>query len=50
VQRGIHILPCGRYENVVRLMPPLTITRAHFNKAVDILLDIIKENEPDLVK
>jgi len=50
VQRGIHILPCGRYENVVRLMPPLTITRAYFNKAVDIVLDVIKESEADLAK
>jgi len=49
-ERGIHILPCGRYGSVVRLMPPLTTTRAYFNKAVDIVLDVIKESEADLAK
>jgi len=38
---GIIMVPCGRYGNVLRLMPSLTITREYMNKAVDILLDVL---------
>jgi 4-aminobutyrate aminotransferase len=39
--RGVLVFPCGRYGNVMRFMPPLVCTREHFNKAVDIFLNIV---------
>jgi 4-aminobutyrate aminotransferase-like enzyme len=35
--------PCGRYGNVFRFMPPLTVPRDYSNKAIDITLDILKD-------
>jgi len=40
--QGIIALPCGRYHNVIRFMPSLTITREYLEKATDILLNICK--------
>ena len=40
--KGIIIVPCGRYGNVLRLMPSLTITREYMDKAVGILLDTLR--------
>lgn len=42
LRRGIIMIPCGRYGNVFRLMPPLVITRKHATKAVDIFLETVK--------
>jgi 4-aminobutyrate aminotransferase len=42
LNRGVVIVPCGRYGNVFRLMPPLIVTREQAFKAVDILVDILK--------
>ena len=42
LSNGIIMVPCGRYGNVLRLMPSLTITRDYMNKAVDILLDVLR--------
>jgi len=41
LNRGVIMVPCGRYGNVFRFMPPLTITREYCRKAADILLDVI---------
>ncbi len=41
--RGVIAVPCGRYHNVVRYMPPLVITRQYLDKATDILLDICRK-------
>ena len=41
--RGVLAFPCGRYGNVMRFMPPLVCTREHFNKAIDIFLDIVRK-------
>ena len=41
LSNGIIMVPCGRYGNVLRLMPSLTITRDYMNRAVDILLDVL---------
>ncbi len=41
LSNGVIMVPCGRYGNVLRLMPSLTITRDYMNKAVDILLDVL---------
>jgi 4-aminobutyrate aminotransferase len=43
LNRGVIALPCGRYRNVIRFMPPLTITKEYLEKATDILLSICKE-------
>ncbi|MFT5349310.1 MAG: 4-aminobutyrate aminotransferase [Planctomycetota bacterium] len=42
LSNGIIMVPCGRYGNVLRLMPSLTITRDYMNKAVDILLNVLR--------
>jgi len=41
--RGVIAVPCGRYGNVLRFMPPLTITKEYLEKATDILLGVCKE-------
>jgi len=40
---GVIVVPCGRYGNVLRLMPSLTITREYLEKGTDIILDVIKK-------
>lgn len=42
---GIILVPCGRYGNVLRFMPSLTITRAYLDKATDVLLKVCKQVE-----
>ena len=37
LKRGLILLTCGVYGNVVRFLAPITITDAHFNEALDIL-------------
>lgn len=39
---GILMTPAGRYGNVFRFMPPLTIPEEYALKATDILIDILK--------
>jgi 4-aminobutyrate aminotransferase len=43
LNRGMLMVPCGRYGNVFRFMPPLVLTREHASKAVEILLDAAKD-------
>jgi len=43
LNKGILITPCGRYGNVFRFMPPLTITRDYALKATEIMIDVLKE-------
>lgn len=42
LHRGVIMVPCGRYGNVFRFMPPLTITREYCRRATDILLDVVE--------
>lgn len=42
LNRGLVMVPCGRFGNVFRFMPPLIITRDHAKKATDILLEVAK--------
>jgi 4-aminobutyrate aminotransferase len=42
-ERGIMVASCGRDNNTLRFMPPLVITREYFNKGVDVMLDILRE-------
>ncbi len=50
LSQGVTCVPCGRYHNVLRFMPPLTITRGYFEKAADILLSVIRHAESAAVK
>ena len=43
LKKGMLMVPCGRYGNVFRFMPPLVITREHAHKAVEILLDVSRD-------
>ena len=43
LNRGIIMVPCGRYGNVFRFMPSLVLTRDHATTAVDIFLDSISK-------
>ena len=43
LSRGVIMVPCGRYDTVLRLMPPLTITSEYLFKAADILLEVVTE-------
>jgi 4-aminobutyrate aminotransferase len=43
LNRGIIMVPCGRYGNVLRFMPPLTITREHCQTTTKMLLDVVKD-------
>jgi len=42
LDRGLVMVPCGRFGNVFRFMPPLIITRDYARKATDILLEVSK--------
>jgi len=42
LNRGIIVTPCGRYGNVFRFMPPLTISREYALKATEIMIDVLK--------
>jgi 4-aminobutyrate aminotransferase len=42
LNRGMIMVPCGRFGNVFRFMPPLVVTKEHAFKAVDILIETIK--------
>jgi 4-aminobutyrate aminotransferase len=46
LKQGVVMVPCGRNGNVLRFMPPLTITRDHLDKATEILFETIKDVEP----
>ena len=43
LNRGVVMVPCGRYGNVFRFMPPLTISRSLAHKATDILIDVLMD-------
>jgi 4-aminobutyrate aminotransferase len=40
---GVIMTPCGRYGNVFRFMPPLTVPRDMAVKATGIMIDILKK-------
>jgi 4-aminobutyrate aminotransferase len=41
LQRGVIMVPCGRYGNIVRVVPSLTIPRSYLNAGIDIMLDVL---------
>jgi 4-aminobutyrate aminotransferase len=44
LNRGVLVTPCGRYGNVFRFMPPLTISRDYAQKATEIMIDVLRED------
>jgi 4-aminobutyrate aminotransferase/4-aminobutyrate aminotransferase/(S)-3-amino-2-methylpropionate transaminase len=44
LERGLLLLVCGVYSNVVRFLFPLTIQDAVFDEALAILEDVIKDS------
>jgi len=44
-KKGVIVWRAGRYSNVVRLLPPLVITEELMEKALEILIETIKEIE-----
>ncbi|MDR0698445.1 MAG: aspartate aminotransferase family protein [Tannerella sp.] len=43
LNNGVIMVPCGRYGNVFRFMPPLTITRDLIKKSCDALIESLNE-------
>ena len=41
---GLLLLKCGPYKNVVRLLPPLTVTSAEITRAMDILTGAVRDS------
>ncbi|MEV6343103.1 4-aminobutyrate--2-oxoglutarate transaminase [Actinoplanes sp. NPDC051851] len=44
-QRGVIVLSCGTYGNVLRFLPPLTITDDLLDEAFDVLAEAFQETE-----
>jgi 4-aminobutyrate aminotransferase len=42
LSHGVLMVPCGRYTNVMRVMPSLTIPRSLLFKALDVFRDGLK--------
>jgi len=42
LNRGLLMVPCGRYGSVFRFMPPLILTREHAMKATELFLEAVK--------
>jgi diaminobutyrate-2-oxoglutarate transaminase len=47
-ERGVIVWKAGHWPNVIRLLPPLVITREHIDKGMDIFCDAVKEIEREL--
>jgi 4-aminobutyrate aminotransferase len=43
-QRGLLLLTCGTYDNVIRWIPPLVVNESQINDALGIFADALKEN------
>jgi 4-aminobutyrate aminotransferase-like enzyme len=47
--KGVLLLPAGRFGNVLRFISPLVITKAHVDKALEIISQVLKEVEGDVL-
>lgn len=47
--QGVRIMSCGRYGSTIRLMPPLTTTRAHLRVGIKALATAVAEVEAETV-
>lgn len=45
LNRGVVMVPCGRFGNVFRFMPPLVLTKEQAEKASEIFLETVKTVE-----
>ncbi|MGA2504839.1 MAG: aminotransferase class III-fold pyridoxal phosphate-dependent enzyme, partial [Anaerolineales bacterium] len=43
-ERGLLLLSCGTYDNVIRWIPPLIVNESQINDALGIFADALKEN------
>jgi len=43
IEKNLLILSCGTYENVIRWIPPLVVTKAQIDEAVDIFENAVKD-------
>ena len=41
--KGLFLVPCGRYGNVLRFMPPLVIAKKHLDRSLDIIIETLGE-------
>lgn len=48
--KGVLMLSCGRHNNVFRMMPPLVITRKQLDKSLEIIGDVFKQVQEDILK
>jgi 4-aminobutyrate aminotransferase len=47
--KGLWVVPAGRYTNVIRFMPPLTIRHEHFIRCTEIIADALNEYKDQLL-
>lgn len=40
--RGVFVLPCGRYDNVLRMIPPLVIPKSYIDKSIKIISEVLE--------
>jgi 4-aminobutyrate aminotransferase len=40
--RGVFVLPCGRYDNILRVIPPLVIPKSYIDKSVKIIDEVLE--------
>jgi 4-aminobutyrate aminotransferase len=46
IERGLLLLTCGPFGNVVRMIPPLVVTEAHVNEALTIWTAAVEASTP----
>ena len=39
---GVYVLPCGRYDNILRMIPPLVISKALVDKGIDVISEVLE--------
>ena len=39
---GVYVLPCGRYDNILRMIPPLVISKTLVDKGIDIISEVLE--------
>jgi len=43
IEQNLLLLSCGTYENVIRWIPPLVVTEAQIDDAVDIFEQAVRD-------
>ena len=47
-ERGLLLLACGLYGNVLRLLPPLTVTDDELDRGLDLLEESLRAAEAEI--